>query len=341
MLKKYIHNEPFKTELGDTIQPLEIAYHTYGTLNEQKDNVVWICHALTANSDAADWWNGMVGEGKFFDPGQYFIVCANIIGSHYGTTGPLSKDTDGKTYYRRFPDVTIRDMVRAHILLRKHLNIEKIKMLTGGSIGSFQALEWAIMEPELIEYLILIAGGAKATSWTTAFNEAQRMAIRADSTFFEDTPEGGIEGMKAARAMALISYRNAQTYNATQPLSENDDFRTLKAITYQQYQGEKLAKRFNAYSYYVISRAFDSHHPGRNRGGLDKALQKIKARTLVVGIDSDLLFPNEEQYLLQDKIPGAQLKWLTSKYGHDGFLLEFEQLEKILKEFMETNSQSS
>ncbi len=332
MLQKYQHNRPFITELGETIEPLEIAYHTYGTLNDRKDNVVWICHALTANSDAADWWEGMVGAGKYFDPGKYFIVCANILGSHYGSTGPLSKDKQGKTYYRNFPDITIRDMVQAHILLRKHLKIDKIRILTGGSIGSFQALEWAITEADIIENLVLIAGGAKATSWTTAFNEAQRMAIRADRTFFEDKPDGGITGMKAARAMALISYRNAQTYNDTQPLSENDDFRKLKAVTYQQYQGEKLAKRFNAYAYYVISKAFDSHHPGRNRGGLEKALRQIKARTLIVGIDSDLLFPKEDQYLLQQKIPGAQLKWISSKYGHDGFLLEFEQLEKILKE---------
>ncbi len=334
MLKKYKHKGEFKTELGDSLFDIEIAYHTYGKLNDKKDNVIWICHALTANSDVADWWSGMVGKGKFFDPDKYFIVCANILGSHYGSTGPLSKDKNGNTYYRNFPDLTIRDVVNGHILLRKHLGIDKLFMVTGGSIGSFQALEWAVMEPDTIENLVLIAGGAKATSWTTAFNEAQRMAIRADKTFFEDKPDGGIEGMKAARAMALISYRNADTYNSTQPLSENDDFLELKAITYQRYQGEKLAKRFNAYSYYVISKIFDSHHPGRNRGGLDKALKTIKARTLIVGIDSDLLFPKEDQYLLKKKIPGSQLEWLSSKYGHDGFLLEFEQLNRILNNFI-------
>jgi homoserine O-acetyltransferase len=324
----------FPLENGQHLNNVEIAYHTYGKLNKEGDNVVWICHALTANSDAADWWKGLVGQGQCFDPEKHFIVCANILGSCYGTTGPLSEDENRKTYYSNFPDITIRDMVQAHIALRKHLGISQIQVLTGGSIGSFQAVEWAIMEPAVIRHLIMIAGGVKATAWTTGFNEAQRMAIRADKSFYDPNPDGGKEGMKAARAMALLSYRNAYAYNKTQPISETDDYKKLKAITYQQYQGEKLARRFHAHSYYMLTKAFDSHHAGRNRGGLKKALAAITARTLIVAIDTDILFPKEDQKLNARLIPGASLKFIHSDYGHDGFLLEYDLLTKEIREFM-------
>lgn len=333
MLQKFRSDEPFPLESGEQLAQIEIAYHTYGKLNREKDNVVWICHALTANADVADWWSGLVGEGKCFDSEKYFIVCANILGSCYGTTGPLSEDENGSVYYDHFPGITIRDMVKAHIVLRRHLGIEKIEVLTGGSIGSFQSLEWAIMEPNIVRHLFMVAGAAKATSWTAGLNEAQRMAIRADKSFYDRTPEGGKEGMKAARAMALLSYRNAAAYNKTQPREPEDDYRKLKAITYQQYQGEKLARRFDAHSYYLLTQAFDSHHAGRKRGGLKKALAAIKARTLVVGIDTDIIFPAEDQEIMAKLIPEAQLHWLHSDFGHDGFLLEFDALTKIIRDF--------
>jgi len=275
----------------------------------------------------------MTGKGRLWDPDEYFIVCANILGSHYGTTGPLSAKPGGGKYYRSFPDITIRDMVNAHILLRKHLQIEKIHTVTGGSIGSFQTLEWGIMEPDVIENLVIIAGSAKVTAWVAGLNESQRMAIRADLSFFDDTDDGGKEGMKAARAMALLSYRNHYAYNKTQPVSDEDSPNDLKAISYQQYQGEKLARRFNAYSYYTLSKAMDSHNPGRGRGGLVKALRQIKARTLIIGIDTDILFPVEEQVFLMQNIPEASLSIISSGYGHDGFLLEFEKLERQIKKF--------
>ncbi|UBM61790.1 homoserine O-acetyltransferase [Candidatus Sulfidibacterium hydrothermale] len=333
MIQKLKIDKPFLLESGKTLHELEIAFHTYGKLNATRDNVVWICHALTANSDVADWWSGMTGPGKCFDPEKHFIVCANILGSCYGTTGPLSKDENGEIYYHRFPDITIRDMVKAHQILREHLGIEKIELLTGGSIGSFQAVEWAITEPDRIRHLVLIAGGASITAWTAGLNEAQRMAIRADKSYYDQTPDGGKDGMKAARAMALLSYRNARAYNKTQPILPDDDYRNLKAITYQQYQGEKLARRFDARAYYILTRAFDSHHAGRGRGGLPNALAAIKAKTLVVGIDTDILFPKEDQEILAKYIPDAQLQWLHSEYGHDGFLLEFETLTNIITDF--------
>jgi homoserine O-acetyltransferase len=174
----------FKTETGDIIPGLEIAYHTYGKLNSDSDNVIWICHALTANSDAKAWWPGMVGEGLLFDTGRYFIVCANILGSCYGTTGPSSVNPDtGKQWLRDFPLITVRDLVNVHEILRNHLGLLRIHSIIGASIGGYQALEYAIMFPELIQRLILVASGAKQTPWAVAFNESMRLALEADQTF--------------------------------------------------------------------------------------------------------------------------------------------------------------
>jgi len=165
-MKHFHYNQPFTLENGQQLPALTIAYHTYGKLNERKDNVVWVCHALTASADAADWWKGVVGEGCVIDPARYFIVCANILGSCYGTTGPLSEDpATAKPWYHRFPMVTIRDMVKAHILLRNHLGIRNIYLLMGGSMGGYQALEWSLMEPDQIKRLFLLATSPTESAW--------------------------------------------------------------------------------------------------------------------------------------------------------------------------------
>ncbi|MDE6121350.1 MAG: alpha/beta fold hydrolase, partial [Muribaculaceae bacterium] len=183
MTKFYHHPEPFHLERGGRIDSLVIAYDTYGTLNSTRDNAVWVCHALTANSDVADWWPHTVESGAFLDPARRFTVCANILGSHYGTTGPLSIDpATGKPYYSGFPSVTIRDMARAHSLLADHLGLKKISALVGSSVGGFQAIEWAVEEPWRFSSLILIATDAKASPWSIAIDETQRMAIKADPT---------------------------------------------------------------------------------------------------------------------------------------------------------------
>jgi homoserine O-acetyltransferase len=324
----------FKLENGQSLHDIRITYHTACILNEAKDNVIWVCHALTANSDIADWWPGMVGEGLLFDTSKYFIVCANFLGSCYGTTGPLSMNSKtGEPYYHDFPLITIRDMVNAHELLRKHLGIAKIFMITGGSMGSFQALEWSIMNPLLIEHLIFVASGAFATPWNIAINESQRLAISADSTFMQKHAKAGLAGMKAARSIALLSYRNAATYNKTQQ-DEEDTLENFRAISYQQYQGNKLVKRFNAFAYYTITKTFDTHHVGRNRGGIAKALAGIQAKTLLIAISSDLLFNPQEIKELQQYISNARYLEIDSLYGHDGFLIETEQLTKNIKSFL-------
>ncbi|GHT72646.1 homoserine O-acetyltransferase [Bacteroidia bacterium] len=324
---------PIALECGKTLHAVQIAYHTYGTLNAAKDNVVWICHALTANSDAADWWLGMIGNGLLFDTSKYFIVCANVIGSCYGSTGPLSVNpATQKPYYRDFPEVTVRDMIAAHELLREFLGIEKIKILVGGSIGAFQVLEWSIMHPEIFEMLIFSAAGARTSPWAIALNEAQRMAIEADPTFFDDVPNGGAKGLAAARAIALTSYRNYAIYNESQEDPDHSKLRDYRVCSYQRYQGEKLVRRFDAYTYYRLTQSIDSYDISRGRGGdTAQVLQRITIPALIIGISTDALFPICEQKWIAAQMPNAEYKEVNSKFGHDGFLIENQQLSQIIE----------
>ncbi|SDK66207.1 homoserine O-acetyltransferase [Catalinimonas alkaloidigena] len=328
----YEHSQELPLELGGTLPGFQLAYCTVGTLNATRSNVIWICHALTANADPAEWWPGMIGEGKLFDPTTHFIVCANILGSCYGSTGPLSVDPrTGQPFYHTFPRITVRDIVQAHIRLRDHLGIDTIELCIGGSLGGQQAVEWAIMEPERIKTLILLATNAFHSPWGVAFNESQRMAIETDPTWQDSTPEAGLNGMKTARSIALLSYRNYTTYWNGQMESNCDTFEKFRASSYQRYQGEKLAKRFNAYSYYALSLTMDSHHVGRGRGSAEKALSQIQANTLSIGISSDVLFPTNEQLFLFENIPTGTFLEIDSDYGHDGFLIETEQLTRCIQ----------
>jgi homoserine O-acetyltransferase len=324
--------QPLQLESGATLRNWQIAFHTFGRLNKTLDNVIWVCHALTANSDVYDWWPGMVGPGCLMDTDKYFIICANIPGSCYGTTGPLSIDSEtNEPYLNKFPLITVRDIVQVLKELRKFLGIRKIHLGIGGSLGGQQILEWAIEEPELFRYIAPVATNARASAWGIAFNEAQRMALLADETFSEGRADGGSKGIRAARAIALLSYRNRNTYQNTQTDPDEDKLENFKASSYQQYQGQKLDRRFNAFSYLVVSKTLDSHNVGRNRGGLEQALSRIKAKTIAVGISSDQLFPPEEQKLIADLVPGATYFEIDSFYGHDGFLIEVEALTNILK----------
>lgn len=325
----------FPLESGETIINLRIAYHTFGTLSRGKDNVIWVCHALTANSDVKDWWPNTVEKEKFLDPSRYFIVCANIIGSHYGTTGPLSIDPKtGSPYYSRFPSYTIRDIVNMHMLLADHLGIGTIHALVGSSVGGFQAIEWAIMEPKRFRKLILCATAERATPWAIALDETQRMAIEADPTYGEDRDDAGMMGMAAARAIGLLSYRGPKGYNLTQNDPEGHEG-PHRACTYQRHQGDKICRRYNAYSYHVILDAFDTHDVGRQRGGIPAALSAIKADTLVVAITTDIIFPTDEMKALANMIPGSVYDEIESEFGHDGFLVEHERLNEILKPFID------
>jgi homoserine O-acetyltransferase len=328
------HKKTYKLESGQSLPGFTLAYQTWGKLNKEKDNVIWVCHALTANADAADWWPGMIGTDKVFDPAKYFIVCANILGSCYGSTGPLSVNpATGKPFFHEFPLLTVRDIVGSFDLLRRELGIEQIDTAIGGSLGGQQAIEWATSLPELIKHLIVVASNAVSSPWGIAFRESQRLAISADQTWKESKPDAGTEGMKAARAIALLSYRNYITYSQTQ--KETDDNKTddFKASSYQRYQGDKLVKRFNAFSYYTLSKVMDSHNVGRGKGGVKQALAGIKAKVLAVGITSDLLFPASESRFIAENVPGAIYEEINSLYGHDGFLIEVPKLTLAIQNF--------
>lgn len=339
----YRHKKVFKLESGKKINDLQIVYHTYGSLNTKKDNVIWVCHALTANSDVFDWWKGLFGDNCLFNPKDHFIICANVLGSHYGTTNPLSINrVTGLPYYLSFPEFTVKDLAVAHRILADHLNLPEIGLLIGGSLGGQQAMEWAILEPKRIKKLVVIAANAQHSAWGIAFNESQRLAITADRTFYSQTQNGGSKGLKVARSIALLSYRSYDTYGATQLEVGNEKIHDFKASSYQNYQGEKLVNRFNAFSYWYLTKAMDSHNVGRGKASVIDALRQIQAKTLVIGIVNDVLFPLSEQQFLAKNIPGAYFAELNSFYGHDGFLIETEILTKEIGTFInasETDNQ--
>jgi homoserine O-acetyltransferase/O-succinyltransferase len=335
-MEEFHRYQPFALENGQVLPDIRIGYHTYGNLNAAGDNVVWICHALTANSDVVRWWPGMVGEHRYIDPEKHFIVCANILGSCYGSSGPLSENpATGKPYYSSFPMITIRDMVRAHILLRKHLGIQQIHLLVGGSMGGYQALEWCVMEPAMIQDLLLIATSAAESAWGIAVHTAQRLAIEADSTWMDRNEEAGAKGLRAARGIGILTYRNYAIMKEKQSDPEVNKLDHYRASSYISYQGNKLARRFNAYSYWLLTKAMDSHQIARNRGGdLKKVLASIRQRTLIIGITSDILCPLTEQEMLASYIPNSKLVTIDSLYGHDGFMVETEKIGNCLKEWM-------
>ena len=265
-------NDVFELESGENLSSFQLKFTTVGNLNEERTNAVWVCHALTGSADFTDWWAGLFSADGPFDPAKHFIICANILGGCYGSTGPLSSKPDSNgAYYHDFPVLTNRDVVRAFDLLRLELKIKKIHAIIGGSLGGQQVLEWAIMQPQVFEHIIPIACNAFHSPWGIAFNEAQRLAIEADPTWKESDARAGMEGLKAARAIGMISYRHYNTYLETQSEKTIDKIDAFRAATYQRYQGEKLANRFNAYTYWLLSKMMDSHHVGRNRASAEAA----------------------------------------------------------------------
>lgn len=333
-LHTYHYPGAFTLESGRILNGLQLAYTTIGTLNADKNNVVWIFHAMTANSDPAEWWPGIVGEGKLFDPSHYYIVCVNMPGSCYGSTGPLDTNpATGEPYFHAFPFFTSADMARAYDPLSQSLGINKIFVGIGGSMGGQQLLAWAAMAPGLFEYMVPIATNALHSPWGKAFNASQRMCIEADPSWKEKRPDAGIEGMKIARSIALISYRHYDTYEKTQQ-DDRQQLEDFRSESYQRYQGEKLAKRFNAFSYYVLTKSMDAHHLGRGVLEAEEMLKAIDAKCLSIGISSDVLYPVGEQQFIAAHIPGAQLAVIESLYGHDGFLLENEKLTELVNNFL-------
>lgn len=327
----------FSLERGGFLPGIEIAYHTYGSLNEKRDNCIWVCHALTANSEVDDWWPNTVVKDGFLDPDKYFIVCANILGSCYGSTGPLSTNpATSEPWFDTFPKLTIRDIVKAHILLADHLNIDRIFSLIGSSVGGFQAIEWSVMQPERFRSMVLIATAPYASPWTIAIDETQRMAIFADKSYGEKRADAGKDGLAAARAIGLLTYRGSSGYNLTQqdkPCESCEVPDYHRACSYQQHQGQKLVNRFDAYSYVTILDTFDTHDVGRGRNGIPEALKSLPMPVLTVGITTDIIFTPSEMKELSSMIPGSVYKEIDSEFGHDGFLVEYTLLNNLITDF--------
>jgi len=375
-VKKYIYryDNVLPLEAGGVLENLEICYHASHD-GPRGRRVIWVTHALTANSDPSQWWDTLVGPGLFFDTDKFFVICANMLGSCYGTRamwrsspapGAISVNSSepvrvGATdpLSDAFPIITVRDMVEAHEVLRKHLGIEKIDLIVGGSSGGFQALEWAVMYPSVIANACFLAMNSRISPCGTAWEESQRMALRADASFVEHCHEvagrreNGIEiggnqvldgretklygtaGLSAARSIALISYRSFGGYGLTQKEKGDDVLMARRAATYQQHQGEKLTGRFDPYSYYLIANTVDTHNVGRGRGGVEKALASIRARVLCIGIDSDGLFPVQENEFTAGACTGTESEYVTisSAFGHDGFLLEHSQISSAIRKW--------
>ncbi|MDF2157989.1 homoserine O-acetyltransferase [Algoriphagus sp. CAU 1675] len=324
---------PLNLESGESLPEFELVYSTYGQLNENKSNVVWVIHALTGDSNVSEWWSGLVGEDKFYDPADFFIVCANLLGSCYGSTSPLSiNPSTGETYFYDFPHLSPRDLAVSLDRLRIHLELDEIHTLIGGSLGGQVGLEWAFSLGEKLKNAIILASTAKSSSWVKGFNEAQRMAIESDCTWGEKRLDAGKKGLEAARAIAMLSYRHPEDMEKKQ--SDTDEkLDNFRVSSYLRYQGQKLAKRFNALSYWTLTKAMDSHDLGRGRESAEKALEKISARVLTIGVNSDLLFLPHESRFISQHVQRGTYKEIQSTAGHDAFLIEFEQLAYFLKSF--------
>lgn len=334
-LQFFQYDAPFPLEHGGVLPELTLAYHTYGSLNKTRSNVIWVCHALTANSNVADWWAGLFGPGKIFDPERYFIVCANIIGSCYGSTGARSLNpATGQAYGPDFPLVSIRDIARSQALLCEHLDIQSIELCIGGSCGGHQVLELAWLLPEKIKRIALLVCAARESAWAIAIHEAQRLAIESDPTWKDDTASAGAHGLKAARAIGMLSYRTIEAYRNAQ---SDDDGRMsdFRAAGYIQHQGDKLVKRFYSQCYWHLTKTLDTHHLGRERGGIPAALAALQMPAFIFSIERDLLIPPYEQEILAQHLPNNQLYRMDSPYGHDGFLIETAVLQTQLAAFMQ------
>lgn len=319
----------FVLESGDALPQLTLAYRTWGKLSANGDNAVVVCHALTGSVDADLWWSPLFGSGRALDPERDFIVCSNALGGCYGSSGPTSMAPDGRPWGPRFPAITLRDQVRAQITLAAHLGIRRIRLVLGGSMGGMQALEWALLDPHRVEAVAAIAASARHSAWCIAWNEAQRMALAADPKYRDghyDLADPPRQGLAAARAVAMVTYRSAHSLARR--------FHPGGGVgNWLRRHGDALVARFDANSYRVLLDALDSHDMARERGTLAEALHVLKIPVLVVSIASDALYLPDDQRILADLLPNAQLKTIDSQHGHDGFLIDADRIEPLVREF--------
>ena len=330
--------QPLLLECGRTLDTVTVAYRTWGDPENAATNAILICHALTGSADVDAWWPGIISGDGAFDPETDFVVCSNILGSCYGTTGPASlKDGSGKRWRADFPRITVRDMVSVQRALIDHLGIERLALVTGPSLGGMQALEWAMMYPDMVERIVPIGVGGRHSAWCIAMSEAQRNAIYADPDWNggnyseERAPE---KGLAAARMMAICTYRSWHSFDERFCRNEQGGGE-FQVQSYLRYQGEKINKRFDANTYVRLTQAMNDFDISRGRGDYLSVVRSIRHPALVVSISSDILYPPHEQQLLSQNMPNARHALLQSPDGHDGFLIECRELAAIISSFRE------
>eukprot|EP00457_Paulinella_chromatophora_P002442 gb/GEZN01002447.1/.p1 GENE.gb/GEZN01002447.1/~~gb/GEZN01002447.1/.p1 ORF type:complete len:461 (-),score=76.50 gb/GEZN01002447.1/:1034-2416(-) len=346
--------ENFELECGVTLKQAQVRYRKFGEFNEKKDNCLVVCHALTGNAAVDSWWSDIFGPGRMLDPSKYLIVCANVLGSCYGSTGPVAENPEtGKPYGNKFPDTTIRDTVRLHHrLVKQGLGATSIACVVGGSLGGMQTLEWAaICGPEYVRSIIPICCGAYHRAWQIGISETQRQAIYADPKWqggaYEKKPGHEPDhGLSVARQIAMITYRSHEAYNEKfgrkqvtgleeEKLTERDGQRVHWDVErYLRYQGYKFLSRFDALSYVKVTRMMDSHDVGRGRGGVEAALAKMTMPALIVAVSSDALYPPSEQRELHRMLPHSEFLLVESPNGHDGFLLDHDKISPVALKFL-------
>lgn len=337
-------------EFGDELPTVRVAYETWGTLNSDASNAVLVLHALTGDSHVSGsagpghptsgWWSTIVGPGHAIDTDRWFVVAPNVLGGCQGTTGPSSPSPDGQEWGSRFPYLTIRDLVNAQAALADTLGIDRFAAVVGGSMGGMQALEWAVSFPHRVERLAVLAAPALSDADEIGLNSLQLESIRMDEGFhggdYYDAKdgEGPHKGLALARRLALMSYRSPDELNKRFRRSWQSNINPLgghgrfAVESYLDFHGNKFTRRFDANSYLVLANAMSSHDVGRARGGIESALSTVTARSLVLGIDSDRLFPVAAQHELARCLPngidGRRAVVISSEYGHDAFLIEDE-----------------
>jgi homoserine O-acetyltransferase len=358
--RKFTTSFDLKLESSKKLDDVKIAYETWGELKPDGSNALLVLHALTGDSHAfgsatrahptAGWWNGVIGPGLAIDTNKFFVVAPNMLGGCQGSTGPTSLDKKGKEYGARFPYITIRDQVCAQVELSKQLGIKKWKAIIGGSMGGMQVLEWAIEYPDAMEKIAVLAAPAFSNADQIALNSVQLEAIKADPAFNEGdyydaaAGKGPYRGLALARRMALLNYRSPEELNVrferawqskVNPFGDGGRF---AVESYLDFHGNKFTRRFDANSYLTLVEAMNSHDVARGRGSIKKAISKIKAEMLLVGIDSDRLFPVPSQEVIAQNGPkklfGNKLFVIKSDYGHDGFLIEADKVGKLLKRLL-------
>ena len=332
----YTLPHPVDLESGERVPRVSVAYRTWGELSAGADNAVLVCHALTGSADADAWWPGMIGAGAALDPARDFIICSNVLGGCYGTTGPVSTDADtGERYGSRFPRVTVRDMVGVQRALIAGLGVRRLRLVLGPSLGGMQVLEWAALYGEMVDAIAPIGVSGRHSAWCIGISEAQRHCITSDPLWQDgryDVDAPPAAGLAAARMMAMVTYRSWQNFEERfgREGSRGTDF---DVSSYLRYQGEKINSRFDAATYVRLTQAMDSHDLARGRGEYEAAIGGISTPALVVAVSSDVLYPPREQRELSRLLPNARYAELDSPHGHDGFLIDIDQLGDLVRDF--------